>query len=181
MDAESDDSLLSLDRQVCFALYSASRAFTNLYRPFLAELNLTYPQYLAMLVLWERNPISVKALGSSLRLDSGTLSPLLKRLQTAGLITRARSAGDERSVEIALTAEGRKLKERASSVPASMLCATGMPLDELDELRSTLELLTSQVDAAAYRAHAAVAEGRALPLAVGTEETVDPSPNRKKE
>ncbi|CAL99540.1 MarR family transcriptional regulator [Saccharopolyspora erythraea NRRL 2338] len=152
------ESYLTLDRQVCFALYSASRAFTNLYRPFLADLGLTYPQYLVMLVLWEREPVSVKDLGAALRLDSGTLSPLLKRLESAGLVTRVRSAGDERSVEVALTGDGRDLRRRAEHVPASMLCATGMPVDELDALRDTLDRLTAQVDAAAEQARSTLTD-----------------------
>lgn len=148
----STESYLTLDRQVCFALYSASRAFTHLYRPILAELDLTYPQYLVMLVLWEHDPISVKDLGAALRLDSGTLSPLLKRLEAAGLVTRVRRASDERSVDVALTEEGRELKERARDVPADVIGATGMSLDELAQLRGTLERLTREVDAAAERA-----------------------------
>lgn len=162
MDTEPD-ALLPLDKQLCFALYSASRAFTNLYRPFLDELGLTYPQYLAMLVLWEREKLSVKDLGVALQLDSGTLSPLLKRLQTAGLLTRRRSAEDERSVEVALTSEGRELRERASTVPARMLSATGLAPDEMAQLRTTLERLTTTVNTAAEQARAAVSAGRPIP------------------
>jgi MarR family transcriptional regulator, organic hydroperoxide resistance regulator len=154
---------LSLDRQVCFALYSASRAFTNLYRPLLEELDLTYPQYLVMLVLWERETVSVKDLGSALRLDSGTLSPLLKRLEAAGLLNRARSADDERSVVVAITESGLDLKEKAQAVPRCMVSATSMDADELAELRSTLERLTTTVNAAAERARAAVNAGRPIP------------------
>ncbi|GAB2664932.1 MarR family transcriptional regulator [Saccharopolyspora gloriosae] len=155
----SSDSVLSLDRQVCFALYSASRSFTNLYRPFLDELGLTYPQYLVMLVLWERDSLAVKDLGATLRLDSGTLSPLVKRLEAGGLVARRRSARDERSVEVGLTDEGRELRERAAVVPHRVLAAIGMGLDEVRELRSTLERLTANVDEAAERARAAVAAG----------------------
>jgi MarR family transcriptional regulator, organic hydroperoxide resistance regulator len=146
MDA---DEMLILDRQVCFALYSASRAFTNRYRPLLGELGLTYPQYLVMLVLWEREPISVKELGARLRLDSGTLSPLLKRLVAAGLITKTRCDEDERSVRVTLTTAGQELRTRAREVPSQMLCSTGLDLDELDRLRATLNLLTAAVDQAA--------------------------------
>lgn len=147
MDSEPD--LLSLDRQLCFALYSASRAFTNLYRPLLDELNLTYPQYLVMLVLWERDTVSVKDLGAALSLDSGTLSPLLKRLQTAGLLVRQRSARDERSVEVSLTEQGRELREKGRAVPGRMLAATGLDSDEVVRLRSTLEQLTATLNTAA--------------------------------
>jgi DNA-binding MarR family transcriptional regulator len=154
---------MSLDRQVCFALYSASRAFTNLYRPFLDELGLTYPQYLVMLVLWEREAVSVKDLGLALRLDSGTLSPLLKRLEAAGLIIRTRCAGDERSVEIALTESGRDLRRRARTVPGRMLAATALDADELVLLRSTLDRLTATLDAATERVRAAMAAGQPPP------------------
>jgi DNA-binding MarR family transcriptional regulator len=151
----SSQASLSLDRQLCFALYSASRAFTNLYRPVLDALGLTYPQYLVMLVLWDRGTVSVKDLGDALRLDSGTLSPLLKRLQANGLITRQRSAQDERSVEVALTDQGHRLREQAEAVPHRMLSATGLGLDEALALRSTLEQLTATVDAAAEQARTA--------------------------
>ncbi|MER6990672.1 MarR family transcriptional regulator [Saccharopolyspora hirsuta] len=147
------EARLTLDRQLCFALYSASRAFTNLYRPFLGELGLTYPQYLVMLVLWERESLAVKELGAALRLDSGTLSPLLKRLEARGLVVRERSSDDERSVFVALTGEGRDLKERAREIPGRMLAATGLELDGVVELRSTLEQLTAALDTAA-EAHA---------------------------
>lgn len=159
----ASDLPMSLDRQLCFALYSASRALTNLYRPLLDALGLTYPQYLVMLVLWERDAVPVKELCAALHLDSGTLSPLLKRLQGAGLLTRVRSADDERSVEVVLTEQGRELKQQARDVPGRMLAATGVSPDEAAELRSTLERLTTKVDAAAGKARAAVAEGRPIP------------------
>lgn len=145
---EDADSQLCLDNQVCFALYSASRALTNVYRPLLAELGLTYPQYLAMLVLWERGAVTVKDLGAALRLDSGTLSPLLKRLRDAGLVTKVRSDDDERSVRVAPTTAGAELKQRARHVPEAMRCCTGMDTGELLELRSTLERLTEHVERA---------------------------------
>lgn len=157
---EEADSQLCLDNQVCFALYSASRALTNVYRPLLAELGLTYPQYLAMLVLWERGAVTVKDLGVALRLDSGTLSPLLKRLRTAGLITKVRSDDDERSVRVAATPSGWELKQRARHVPEAMRCSTGMDADELLELRGTLERLTEHVERAASEA-SEVASGAA--------------------
>jgi MarR family transcriptional regulator, organic hydroperoxide resistance regulator len=139
---------LRLDRQVCFALYSASRAVTQLYRPLLDELGLTYPQYLVMLVLWERGPATVKELGAALELDSGTLSPLLKRLAAAGLVTRDRRAVDERSVEVRLTAAGERLETRAAGVPRKIAKATGLRVAELAELRRTLVALTTTVGAA---------------------------------
>ncbi|TDC96331.1 MarR family transcriptional regulator [Saccharopolyspora aridisoli] len=140
-----------LDRLLCFALHSASRAITNLYRPFLDEVGLTYPQYLVMLVLWERESLTVKELGGLLRLDSGTLSPLLKRLQTRGLLVRTRSATDERSVRVKATDEGRALRQQARDIPQRMVSATGMDLGEVEQLRSTLEDLTTTLNDAARR------------------------------
>lgn len=132
-----------LDRQVCFALYSASRAATAVYRPVLDELGLTYPQYLVMLVLWESEPRGVKELGGELGLDSGTLSPLLKRLEALGLVERRRSGEDERRVAIHLTPAGRKLSGPASAIPQRLADAAGLSLDELEQLRSTLGKLTA--------------------------------------
>lgn len=137
------DSDLELHRQVCFALYSASRSVTALYRPLLDRLGLTYPQYLAMLVLWDRGTVSVRQLGEALQLDSGTLSPLLKRLEAAGLVTRARDPRDERSVQIGLTAAGRDLKREAAAIPRTIAKATGLPPSELARLRDTLHTLTA--------------------------------------
>ncbi|MGI5178032.1 MarR family winged helix-turn-helix transcriptional regulator [Dactylosporangium sp. CA-152071] len=134
--------VLALDQQVCFALYTASRAVTARYRPLLDELGITYPQYLVLLVLWEQDQRTVKEIGAALRLDSSTLSPLLKRLEAAGLVTRARRADDERSVTIQLTAAGAALRERARDVPGRLVCEGGLGIDELDELRETLVRLT---------------------------------------
>jgi DNA-binding MarR family transcriptional regulator len=139
---------LRLDRQVCFALYAASRAITQLYRPLLEELGLTYPQYLVMLVLWERGPATVKELGAALELDSGTLSPLLKRLEATGLVSRGRRVADERSVEVRLTPAGERLENRAAGVPRKIAKATGLRAAELAELRRTLVALTAVVGAA---------------------------------
>ena len=111
------DAMLLLDNQLCFALYSTSLAMTRVYKPLLDALGLTYPQYLAMLVLWEKDGLMVSELGERLYLDSGTLTPLLKRLESSGLIARIRDVEDERRVHITLTAEGRKLKARATSIP----------------------------------------------------------------
>lgn len=131
-----------LDRQVCFALYSASRAATAVYRPVLEELGLTYPQYLVMLVLWENEPRGVKEIGEELGLDSGTLSPLLKRLEALGLVERRRSGEDERRVAIHLTPAGRELSAKAGAIPQRLAQAAGLTAAELDQLRSTLNRLT---------------------------------------
>ncbi|MEV6523830.1 MarR family transcriptional regulator [Longispora sp. NPDC051575] len=136
---------LELRHQLCFALYSASRAVTALYRPLLDELGLTYPQYLVMLVLWERDARTVKELGSELRLDSGTLSPLLKRLEAADLLTRERSPEDERSVTVSLTTRGVALREKAEEIPGRLFCGTDLAGDELAELRDTLTRLTDKI------------------------------------
>ncbi|MFJ5674116.1 MarR family winged helix-turn-helix transcriptional regulator [Streptomyces sp. NPDC093097] len=144
----SDAELLRLDHQVCFSLHAASRAFGNVYRDALKELGLTYPQYLAMLVLWEQGPEPVKRIGERLRLDSGTLSPLLKRLEAAGLVHRERSPEDERSVIVHLTRAGADLRERALPVPRRMLAATGLTVDELRTLRGLLGRVTSALDEA---------------------------------
>jgi len=125
---------LLLDNQLCFALYSTSLAMTKLYKPLLDELGLTYPQYLAMLVLWERDGLMVSELGERLFLDSGTLTPLLKRLEGAGLIARIRAVEDERRVHISLTAAGRKLKAKAEKIPGCILTATQCEIPELVQL-----------------------------------------------
>ncbi|MFJ9413182.1 MarR family winged helix-turn-helix transcriptional regulator [Streptomyces sp. NPDC101227] len=143
-----DSELLRLDHQVCFQLHAASRAFGGVYRDALKDLGLTYPQYLAMLVLWEHGPQPVKSIGERLRLDSGTLSPLLKRLETAGLVRRERSAEDERSVTIHLTATGDDLRTQALPVPRRILAATGLTLEELRTLRGLLGRVTESLDEA---------------------------------
>jgi DNA-binding MarR family transcriptional regulator len=139
---------LRLNRQVCFAMYSASRAATAVYRPMLEELGLTYPQYLAMLVLWEAEPRSVRDLGEELGLDSGTLSPLLKRLESLGFVERRRSAEDERRVEIFLTDAGAALRARAGGIPQRLADAAGLTPAELDQLRETLGRLSEALHAA---------------------------------
>lgn len=143
-----DAELLRLDHQVCFSLHAASRAFGGVYRDALKDLGLTYPQYLVMLVLWEHGSQPVKTIGEQLRLDSGTLSPLLKRLETAGLVRRERSTEDERSVTIHLTPEGDDLREQALPVPRRMLAATGLTIEELRTLRALLGRVTSSLDEA---------------------------------
>lgn len=130
---------LRLDRQLCFALYAASGLVTKAYRPLLEPLGLTYPQYLVMLVLWEQSPRTVGELGEALGLDSGTLTPLLKRLEAAGLVSRNRDPADERRVRVAPTSKGMALRDQAASVPEVMACALPLPLAELADLRATLQ------------------------------------------
>jgi len=134
-----------LDHQLCFAMYSASLSMTKLYKPLLEELGLTYPQYLVMLVLWESDDISVGTLAERLFLDSGTLTPLLKRMELAGLLARRRSAQDERRVDITLTSSGRKLQSRAASVPACVLEAAACPLPELMALTREVQALRDRL------------------------------------
>ena len=141
------DQALLLDNQLCFALYSASLAMTKLYKPLLEEMGLTYPQYLAMLVLWERDGLMVSELGERLSLDSGTLTPLLKRMETAGWISRMRDVADERRVHIQLTAAGRKLKARAQKIPACVLSATQCSIPELISLTQQVQQLRERLTA----------------------------------
>jgi len=134
-------SALSLDNQLCFALYSANLAMNKLYRQLLTELELTYPQYLAMLVLWERDNLTVSELGQRLFLDSATLTPLLKRLEAMQLIARTRCKEDERQVLITLTPQGRSLKAKALSVPTAVLCASACTPAQLSATKAQLEVL----------------------------------------
>ncbi|MGZ5195391.1 MAG: MarR family winged helix-turn-helix transcriptional regulator [Ramlibacter sp.] len=143
---ESDPALL-LDNQLCFALYSTSLAMTKLYKPLLGELGLTYPQYLVMLVLWEQDGPMVSELGDRLYLDSGTLTPLLKRLEAAGFIARVRDTQDERRVHITLTAAGRKLKARAQKIPGCVRTAIQCSLGELVQLKQQLHGLRDRLAA----------------------------------
>lgn len=147
-----DERWLQLDHQLCFALYSSSLAMTKLYKPLLEPLGLTYPQYLAMLVLWEGDGVTVSQLGERLMLDSGTLTPLLKRLEAAGLVQRLRDSADERRVLLQLTREGRALKRRALAVPEAVACAVGCELDELARLTARLKTLREQLTASTSRA-----------------------------
>jgi DNA-binding MarR family transcriptional regulator len=139
---------LALDDQLCFALYAASRAVTALYRPLLDALGLTYPQYLVLLVLWQRGSVPVKELGAALQLDYGTLTPLLKRLEAHGLLRRERRAEDERSVLITLTEEGAALRDRAAAVPGLIGSAMGLETAEFEQLHASLRRLTANVTAA---------------------------------
>lgn len=132
------EAMSALDNQLCFALYSASLSMTKLYKPLLDELGLTYPQYLVMLALWEHDAVTVSGLGQRLFLDSGTLTPLLKRLEASGLVSRVRDVQDERRVHIRLTTTGRRLKAKAQRIPSCILAATQCPLPEA--MRLTREL-----------------------------------------
>ena len=144
-DTDTPDSLLQLDLQVCFALYSTQLAMTKVYRKLLRELELTYPQYLVMMVLWEHDGQSVSAIGERLFLDSATLTPLLKRLESAGLIARRRAADDERRVEVRLTDQGRALRERAEAIPEAVACASQCEPEELAALKAQLDDLRQKL------------------------------------
>ena len=133
--------LLSLDRQVCFAVVTTSRSIVGLYKPLLEPLGLTHPQYLVMLALWESSPVRVKDLGERLLLDPGTLSPLLKRLERQGLVTRARDTSDERALSLRLTAEGAALREQAERVPVAVIERLGLTIDELEGIRDAVTTL----------------------------------------
>ncbi|MFJ3672246.1 MarR family winged helix-turn-helix transcriptional regulator [Streptomyces sp. NPDC090106] len=150
-DERAATGSLLLDDQLCFALYAAQRAVTAAYRPVLEELGLTYPQYLVLLVLWERGETTVKELGAALRLDYGTVSPLLKRLESAGVVRRERAAHDERSVLIACTGRGEELRERAARVPSALQTATGLDGADVARLREELWQLTHRARTAAER------------------------------
>ena len=139
------DPMMQLDNQLCFALYSTSLAMTKVYKPLLDELGLTYPQYLAMLVLWERDGLMVSELGERLYLDSGTLTPLLKRLEASGFISRVRDEKDERRVNITLTSTGRKLKTRAAKIPGCILSASQCALPELAALTNQIQGLRQRL------------------------------------
>ncbi|MBZ6378238.1 MarR family transcriptional regulator [Pacificimonas flava] len=139
------EELLRLDRQVCFPLYAASNLINRLYRPVLAELGLTYPQYLTMLVLWERSPRTVGELAAALHLDGGTLTPLLKRLEASGFVTRTRDVEDERRVLIELTAQGRTLKTRAAQVPLTLMEGFEYSEEDADNLRETVQDLVAML------------------------------------
>ncbi|SRR5579871_3847653 len=143
----ASEQLLRLDNQICFAVYSAAHAFNRVYKPLLDRLGLTYPQYLVMLVLWERDGIPVKDIGERLHLDSGTLTPLLKRLEAAGLIKRTRSSEDERQVLIGLTSQGHALKENAHAVPSSILAASQCSVAELTAVKNEITALRDRLNA----------------------------------
>ncbi|MBF7980819.1 MULTISPECIES: MarR family winged helix-turn-helix transcriptional regulator [Rahnella] len=134
-------SMLHLDQQMCFALYSANLALHKVYRKLLGQLDLTYPQYLVMLVLWQRDEVTVSDIGEKLFLDSATLTPLLKRLEAAGLLVRQRAKADERQVIITLTGVGKALREKAQGIPEAIFCATECNMGEITALKQQLEAL----------------------------------------
>ena len=144
---QAADPLLRLDNQICFAVYSAAHAFNRVYKPLLDRLGLTYPQYLVMLVLWERDDVPVKDIGEKLHLDSGTLTPLLKRLEAAHLVKRTRSSEDERQVLIALTPQGQTLKDKARAVPQSILAASDCSVAELVAMKDEIVALRDRLNA----------------------------------
>ncbi|MCB6182500.1 MarR family transcriptional regulator [Leeia sp. TBRC 13508] len=144
----ANEDLLKLDSQLCFRLYAASRALIRSYQPILSELELTYPQYLVMLVLWEKDDLTVKQIGERLALDSGTLTPLLKRLEQSGYVIRQRRAENEREVRILLTSSGRSIKEQAKDVPYQIMTTLDLPAHDLIQLKELLDkLLKNQCSA----------------------------------
>jgi DNA-binding MarR family transcriptional regulator len=143
-----DEDLLALDRQVCFALAVASRRVISLYRPLLEPMGLTHPQYLVMLALWEREPFTVRSLGEQLSLEPATLSPLLKRLEAIGYLTRARDPEDERTLRVALTPAGRDLRSAALAIPPAIMARLGMDRDELMGLHAALTSVIAHTQAA---------------------------------
>ncbi|MCW2495189.1 MarR family transcriptional regulator [Jatrophihabitans sp.] len=138
MTTRSAPDPLALERQVCFALAVASRSVIALYRPVLEPMGLTHPQYLVMLALWEEDPRSLRNLAEALQLDPGTLSPLVKRLETAGYVTRARDSGDERLLAVTLTTAGRALRAEAEKIPARIVAKLGLPISDLEHMHAVL-------------------------------------------
>ncbi len=151
MEADDRDPL-ALTNQLCFAVYSAAHAFGRRYKSLLAALGVTYPQYLCLLVLWQEDGLSVTTIGEKLRLDSGTLTPLLKRMEALGLVIRARGKEDERQVIISLTEKGRALKAKANAIPPALGCSVGMTLDESVDMKQRLEALRQSLIAASIEA-----------------------------
>jgi DNA-binding MarR family transcriptional regulator len=142
---EPGGSALKLDNQLCFAVYACAREITKFYHPLLRELGLTYTQYVTLLALWEQDHITVKQLGIRLYLDSGTLTPLLKKLEAMGLLTRVRDKADERSVIIALTEKGVQLKEKALDIPVKLFFQAGVSAEEADALRKQITVMLQKV------------------------------------
>lgn len=136
---------LNIDNQLCFALYASSKAIIKSYKPLLDELGITYTQYISLLVLWQEDNITLKELGSKLYLDSGTLTPVLKRLETLGVIQRVRDSIDERNVYIKLTEEGHLMKDKAAQIPEKIFCDTNLSLDEASDLRDKLKFLLNNL------------------------------------
>jgi DNA-binding MarR family transcriptional regulator len=159
----------AIDEMLCFSLYAASRATTQAYRPLLEPFGLTYPQYLVLVLLWERDGRTVGELGQSLELDSGTLSPLLRRMTDTGIIARARTAGDERVVVVSLTDRGRALRADLAHVPACIAAGTGLTRERADELIETLRRFTADMHASADATRAAETTGGAPRAAAATD------------
>lgn len=145
-DKKAATAPLLLDRQLCFAIYSANLALHKIYRRLLAPLDITYPQYLVMMVLWEQDDVTVSEIGERLFLDSATLTPLLKRLESAGLLHRLRSRKDERQVVVTLTAQGQELREQAADIPESVICASACELEKLQLLKGEVEVLRDNLN-----------------------------------
>ncbi|GGE57100.1 MarR family transcriptional regulator [Pullulanibacillus camelliae] len=141
------DQFVSLEEHLCFSIYACSRAILRLYRPYLDDLNLTYPQYLVLVVLWEHEESTVKHLGELLDLDSGTLTPMLKRMESAGLLKRTRAKEDERVVVIRITDKGKALQQEALCIPDSLIQSAGMTDEEMSTLNSAIKKLMKQVNA----------------------------------
>jgi Transcriptional regulators len=139
------DDLMKLENQFCFAVYACAREITKLYHPLLKDLNLTYTQYITLLALWERDAVTVKELGERLYLDSGTLTPLLKKLEAAGHLTRTRDPVDERSVRIVLTEQGRALKAKACTIPERLYLQSGMSVEQLEAIRSQMTDMLARI------------------------------------
>lgn len=141
----SRDELLSLDNQLCFTIYACSRSLTHLYRPLLKQLGVTYPQYLVLMVLWENNKQSVTELGERLFLDSGTLTPLLKRMENSGFVQRIRSQKDERKVVVQITKRGKALKKQAYEIPEKKFCQNGLTIEEFVRMKNDMEQLLGRI------------------------------------
>jgi len=147
MDNSSKDDLLQLEKFLCFSIYSAGHAFNRVYKPLLDNLGLTYPQYLVMVTLWQEDNQSVRSIGSKLYLESSTLTPLLKRLEANGLVSRKRDPEDERSVRVSLTEAGKDLRNKAEEVPPCILEATGLDIDTAKRLNRDLRTMRDQMEA----------------------------------
>lgn len=141
-----NSELLKLDNQLCFALYACSREINKLYKPYLDNLGITYTQYVTLLVLWEKDNLTVKELGIKLHLDSGTLTPLLKKLESVDIIKRIRDTEDERNVYVKLTDKGSKMKEKALEIPSKVFCGTGLSLEEAVSLKESLRHLLANLN-----------------------------------
>ena len=141
-----DYEMLKLENQLCFALYACSREITKLYKPYLESLGLTYTQYITLLVLWEQDNIKIKQLGKILHLDSGTLTPLLNKLEKAYIVTRINDNNDERNVFVKLTVKGNEMKDKAKEIPAKVFCSKELSIDQAIDLREELKALLTRLD-----------------------------------